>query len=211
MRNYHTTTDDWVGNVTRGESNRERYEDDVFWFRGNVLFKHHLPIMRLERTVDDSWMTLGVMEHHWPVYRDKAHNGRWLQRSNPIDKMIFESIGVFWSGNSKGALQGKDLHHFMQRQIMANGEAVVDLANRMGIKRMDDYGKGTLITMAQRVLQEHGDYRRKLCPTLPGIMDYSDIVRAVCDKRLSEYNEPKKKQQRERNAARRLAKKALNL
>ena len=211
MPNYHQVTDNWIGNVTRGEKHRERYEQDVFWFRGNILFKHNEPVMRLEKCLDGSWLSMRTYKHWGVVYLNKVHNGRWLNRTDPVPTLTVENIGVHWSHNAKGALQGRDLHHFMHRQFMAHGEGIVDWAHRMGIQRMERYGVGALITMAMTIMQEHGDYRRRLCPDLPGIMDYSAIVRAVCDKRLGAYNEPKRKLQRERNAARKLAKKTLGL
>lgn len=215
MADYYARTHDWVRNTIYGEKRKERYSTDTFWFKDNVFFKHEEAIMRLEKTLEtgNGWMILRQNQHWGQVtdYRDpKIPRTPTIPAPLAIPYMAFHSIGVHHQYHG-GKLEGVELHRFMHWQQVGRLESVIEMAKTQAIKTLDEYGGNQLCNMAETYEQEHYKYRIALAPDLPDLPTYHIRIRKIIDERLAKYRDPKAVAQRERNAARTVAKKALGL
>jgi hypothetical protein len=201
---------DWVRNVIHGEKHREKYSTDAYWFSGDVFFKHEEAVMRLLPTTDGKWLVLRQNSHWGQVFDDNKVGFDGKPRSNMLPALTFHSIGVHHPYHG-GKLEGVELHRFMHWQQVGRLESVIEAAKTTAIKTLDEYSGNALVGMAEKYEQDHFEYRSKLAPDLPDLPTYHVRIRKLIDDRLAKYRDPKAVEQRERNKARTIAKKALGL
>lgn len=201
-----------------GIPRRERYSSATRWFDGNVLYEHNKAIARLEKTLDKDWLLLREPEtyvwvpalHKPDVHWENAHGSG--SRPASVDDLLLESIcvGGMWHG---GKLKGKPLHLAVHKQYLVELDSHFDDARRTQANRMsvNPWIRKHLFDSFDTTVKNYQTYRMKLAPYLPDLPNRRPDLEAYVNAKVAKYEDPKSIIQRERNAARKEARKAFDM
>lgn len=183
--------EEWAGDIIAGRTPPRKYRGakylgTSYWTRGNVLFSGSIALARVEPTLQGGHILLCCLEG--------------ATFSLPIPALVPLPVGA----TTASQLRGDELHALIRQHVVGLCEELLtDVRRDPGsIEIVDDRAAA-----ATEFIDGFEIYRHGLAPHLDALPDYAIMIR----QRHAVFIRPDSVERRERNAARRIAKKAFGL